>query len=510
MGIFAVIIALTGFFCIAAEQINLSAACPNFADYARRIHRPLSRGTSGLPFQRPVELCRSFVSETVDAKVEDMKSRLRNKDIARLFENCLPNTLDTTVRWHDPDLPATFVITGDISAMWLRDSTFQLQPYLQFLDDLKLQRLVNGAIQTQALYIKQSRYCNAFQPPRLSGLRRSENNQEDTVFPTYDPDVVFECKYEIDSLSSFLRLSRQYFEQTEDYSMFTEDWIQAVQSVLRVVQEQSQSSYDPVTHLWNRPHYTFKRRTDSATETLSLGGAGYPVNANTSLVRSAFRPSDDSTILQFFIPGNAMLSTELAHLSKLLEVAHSKGVEGARSWANLCTVLARSIREAIYKHGTFEHPEFGLVFAYEVDGYGGRIFMDDANMPSLLALPLIGFLSQEDRVYQNTRKMVLSTMSNPYFLKGSSIQAIGSPHTPTKNVWPMSLLVQIMTSNDKTEIASCLEAVVSSTADLGLMHESVNAWRTTDYTRPWFAWANALFATTILDLEKRFPELLFN
>lgn len=169
-----------------------------------------------------------------------------------------------------------------------------------------------------------------------------------------------------------------------------------------------------------------------------------------------------------------MLSTELFHLSKLLKIAQSKGVEGAQSWATLCTSLAQSIREAVYKHGTFEHPDFGLVFAYEVDGYGGRIIMDDANMPSLLALPLLGFLSNEDKIYQNTRRMILSTANNPYYLEGTAIQGVGSPHTPSRNVWPMSLLVQIMTSNDKKEISSCLESVVSSTADLGLMHESIN------------------------------------
>lgn len=211
-----------------------------------------------------------------------------------------------------------------------------------------------------------------------------------------------------------------------------------------------------------------------ATETLALGGAGYPVNANTSLIRSAFRPSDDSTVLQFFIPGNAMLSVELDHLSGLLKTAEEKGAKGAGAWGKLSTKLATTIRNGIYEHGTFEHPVFGKVFAYEIDGYGGRILMDDANMPSLLSLPLLGFIDMTDEIYQNTRRMVLSAQANPYYLEGTRLQGIGSPHTPTRNVWPMSLLVQIMTSNDREEIMQCLEQVMSTTGGLGLMHESVN------------------------------------
>lgn len=459
---------------------NPFSACPKYEDYSKRAHAPLSRDRKGLPYQRPTPECRLFVSTAVEEKVKSMNERLKNPDVARLFENCLPNTLDTTIRWHSQGSgekgPQTFVITGDINAMWLRDSTFQLQPYLGFAaaGDADLKTLLNGAIQTQSRYISQYPYCNAFQPPRDSQLKPSSNNQNDVVQPPYNPEVVFECKYEIDSLSSFLRLSRQYYQETKDASMFTQDWISAVQKVLRVVQEQSQPSFNPLTHLWNPPSYTFRRQTDMATETLALGGAGYPVNGNTSLVRSAFRPSDDSTILQLFIPGNAMLSVELGHLSELLLVAHKKGVKNADAWSDLSLEMSRAIRQGIYDHAVFEHPLYGKVFAYEIDGYGGRIFQDDANMPSLLSLPLLGFLEKDDPIYLNTRRMILSSQGNPYFLKGTQLSGIGSPHTPTRNVWPMSLLIQIMTSNDQQEITACLEQVLSSTAELGLIHESIN------------------------------------
>lgn len=456
-------------------------ACPNYADFSKRVHFPLSRGSQGLPLQRPIPDCRLYRSDIVDTYIEEMLVRFKDKDVARLFENCLPNTLDTTIRWHESTGPETFVITGDIDAMWLRDSTFQLQPYLHFSADPDLRMLINGAVQTQARFIIQSPYCNAFQPPKASLLRPANNNQHDTVHPTYDPDVVFECKYEIDSLSSFLRLSRQYFDATQDTKMFTEQWIKAVQRVLRVVQEQSQPSFNQRTHRWSEPAYTFRRNTDMATETLALGGAGYPVNANTSLVRSAFRPSDDSTILQFFIPGNAMLSVELAHLARLLSIASEKGLQGAGKWADYAKSASSTIRDGIFEHAVFDHPKFGKVFAFEIDGYGGRIFQDDANIPSLMSLPLLGFVDRKNEIYVNTRRMVLSSDGNPYYLAGTSINGIGSPHTPMRNIWPMALLVQLMTSDDHNEIENCLKQVVTSTAGLGLIHESINVSNSTKF-----------------------------
>lgn len=485
--VFGFVFGLFAISTVLADVQRFHSACPKYEDYARRIHSPLSRGSVGIPFQRPVPACRSFVSDSVDSLIKDMTPKFKDKDVARLFENCLSNTLDTTIRWHDPAEPQTFVITGDIAAMWLRDSTFQLQPYLRFDSDAKLQRMILGAIQTQAQYIIQSPYCNAFQPPPSSYLVPSSNGQRDHVHPPYDPRVVFECKYEIDSLASFIKLSYQYYESSKDSKLFTREWLQAIQRILQVIEEQSQPSFDSETHLWNTPRYTFRRSTDAATETLALGGAGYPVNANISLIRSAFRPSDDSTIFQFNIPGNAMLSVELMHLSELLYIAHRKGVQGAQLYASLANESSQTIRQSIHEHAVFDHPVFGKVFAYEIDGYGSRLFQDDANRPSLLSLPLEGFVDMRDEVYLNTRRMVLSSLGNPYFFDGSQLTGGGSPHTPTRNVWPMSLLVQMMTTDDEAEAARCLAQVVSSAAELGLIHESVNV-------SPLEPWCDAIYS----------------
>jgi uncharacterized protein len=205
------------------------------------------------------------------------------------------------------------------------------------------------------------------------------------------------------------------------------------------------------------------------------GGAGNPVNGNTSLVRSAFRPSDDATILQFLVPSNAFMSVELGHLNTILRdfmQRTSLSVDPTAVLAERALAKSLAIATGIKEHAIFNHPLFGQVYAYEVDGYGARIFMDDANIPSLLSLPLLGFVDKKDPIYAATRKMVLSSLGNPYFLQGRSFKGIGGPHIGIRHAWPMSLLVQIMTSDDDDEILELLDLLKRSTAGLGLMHES--------------------------------------
>ena len=264
------------------------------------------------------------------------------------------------------------------------------------------------------------------------------------------------------------------------------------------------------------------RSVQFLNDNLILGGVGNPVNGNTSLVRSAFRPSDDATILQFLIPSNAFMSVELDHLSTILRDLQSYTSVSADTisfLAKKAKAMSEAIATGIKEHAIFNHPLFKQVYAYEVDGYGGRIFMDDANLPSLLSLPLLGFVARNDPIYLSTREMVLSNLGNPYFLKGRQFKGIGGPHIGIRHAWPMSLLVQIMTSDNDEEILKLLEILKMAAGDLGLMHESgssffrcqltlVNVKRVADYTRPWFAWANGLFGEMILDLMARKPELI--
>jgi len=375
----------------------------------------------------------------VEKIIEDITDKMVDKDMARLFENAFPNTLDTTIRWHVDgttkhtelkartttkdtgkwDGPQSFVVTGDINAEWLRDSTNQLLQYQPLAkSDEKIYNLILGAINTQAEYVIESPYCNAFQPPAPSKLSASQNGQEDYVHPTYEPSFVFECKYELDSLAHFLTLGNTFYNHTKSTDFLTPRWYKALDTLLTVLDQQSQSTFDVTTGRFQRNTYTFSRQTSQGTETLPLSGIGNPLNYGTGLIRSAFRPSDDATILGFYIPANAMMAVELKRAADML------AAEKNLPLAQVLQKRAQSITDGIWKHGVVLHR--GLrVFAYEVDGYGGQIMMDDANVPSLLALPMLGFLDKTDPVYQNTRKMLLGKDTNPYFLEGRAFTGIG-------------------------------------------------------------------------------------
>jgi len=502
-----------------------------------------------VPFQRPSILCRTFESAQVEETIDYMKSNMIDQDLAEIFENAFPNTIDTTIRWHtdgsqviDVDEresivghqwqgPQSFIVTGDINAEWLRDSTNQLAQYQRLAKkDPAIHNLILGAINTQAEFVIESPYSNAFQPPPPSGLEASYGiGTQDAVHPASDPSRVFESKYELDSLAAFLSLGNQFYNHTGSTLFLTSRWYTALDTLLTTLDEQSQSTFDPESGSLGLNMYYFNRHTDSGTETLNLRGHGNPLNSGTGLVRSAFRPSDDACILQFLIPANAMMVVELRRTATILSVA------GKTTLSKDLLSRAKSIEEGIYKHGVVEHKAFGKVFAYEVDGYGSAIFMDDANVPSLLSLPLLGFIDRDDKLYQNTRKMILSRKGNPYYLEGLAFKGIGGPHIGLRSAWPISVLVQAMTSDDDEEIKSCLK-LVKRASPLGVIHESVNVDNERDYTRkchylffrfffflferiscvvddliigPWFAWANSVFAQTILDLAERKPHLLF-
>ena len=459
---------------------------------------------------------------------------MEDKDLARIFENAFPNTLDTTVRWHVSSMekhrnnrdgswegPQSFIVTGDINAEWLRDSTNQLAQYQALAKkDNKLETLILGAINTQAEYVIESPYCNAFQPPPPSGEPAVNNGQDDTVHPAYEPSRVFECKYELDSLAHFLALGNQFHNSTGSKAFLSSRWYIALETILEVLTEQAKSTFNPLTGKFEKNEYLFRRMTNRGTETLSLSGIGNPLGAGTGLIRSAFRPSDDATILGFFIPANAMMAVELKRTAGLLRSA------GKDSLADKVNERGESIEKGVWEHGVVTNKQYGDVFAFEVDGYGSSILMDDANLPSLLALPLLGFVDADNQVYKNTRKMILDRAGNPYCLVGKAFSGVGGPHVGLQHAWPMSRLVQAMTSDDDDEIKKVLDSV-RDTSKLGLIHESVNVGRVADYTRAslpffdpgaqdanrdigsWFAWANSVFAQTILDLAARKPHLIF-
>lgn len=512
--------------------------------------RPLSEGPLELPYQRPHKRCRKFTSPEVEQVIQDLYPRLKDRDLAHIFQNAFPNTLDTTVLWHVDgekshagksrytryrddarwDGAQSFIVTGDINAEWLRDSTNQLAQY-QILAKTApdISNLIKGAIATQAEFVIESPFCNAFQPPNPSGLEPSNNGQSDSVHPIYEPSKVFECKYELDSLANFLALGNQYHAATGSTKFLTSRWFHALRTLLDVLYTQSLPTFD-ASHNLRTNEYTFQRNTNTGTETLNLQGIGNPIGNGTGLIRSAFRPSDDATIFPYLIPANAMMSVELKKTASLLKTftktlsskteAEKSDLANAKAYISILESYATSIRNGILTHGTTTHPTFGKVFAYETDGYASHLIMDDANVPSLLSLPLLGFLDPSlpdtpelTKIYANTRRLILSP-ANPYYLTGPYFSGIGGPHIGLTNAWPMSTLVQAMTSDNDTEIIECLERV-KQVSVFGLINESVDVRLGVDprtgagMTRSWFAWANSVFAQCVLWLAKERPGLVF-
>lgn len=501
--------------------------CPDYVTYSQHRHPPFSKGGQKYPYMRPAPKCRTFVSDAVESVIDELKHRIADPDLARLVENCLPNTLDTTILWHKLKddhkanylrkqvFPQSFIVTGDIHAEWLRDAARQLSVYQPLIKhDEKLKQLILGAINTQAYYVNNSPYCNAFHPPPTSKVKPG-NTAFDNVYPRPDWRQVFECKYEIDSLASFLTLTNEYFENSGGDTSFLNDyWFRAYEKLLIVLRRESEPSFDEASGQALPFYYSFQRDTNIGSETLPLGGVGNPVNYGTGLIRSAFRPSDDATILQFFVPGNIHMLTELIKIrknffnEKVLADSMSAEVE---VFIKKTDYFIKALTSGIEKFGIVNHPTYGKVYAYEVDGYGSATFMDDANIPSLLSIPDLGYIPKDDEVYQNTRKMVLSKDGNPYYLKGFHFEGIGGPHIGIKNAWPMSLLMRIRTTDDEEEIINSLHMIMNTTAGSGLMHESVNvnSKHGTSYTRSWFAWCNSEFGKTILHLAEKKPHLIF-
>jgi len=445
--------------------------------------------SDGLPDMRPKLSERKFTSTAVETTILKMKKVIKDPELAWLFENCFPNTLDTTVFFKMVNgRPDTFVITGDIHAMWLRDSSAQVWPYLPLMkDDQKLQQLIAGVINRQTKCILIDQYANAFN----EGPTGSEWDKDITKMK---PEL-HERKWEVDSLCYPIRLAYNYWKKTADISPFDDDWKKAMQLVVKTFKEQQRKE--------NKGPYSFGRVTSWSTDTVPGNGFGNPI-VPVGLIVSIFRPSDDATIFPFLIPSNFFAVVSLKQLSEM-----SKKILKDEKFASECDALANEVDEALKKYATANHLTFGKMYAYEADGFGNQLFMDDSNVPSLLSLPYLNAVTIDDPVYQNTRKFILSD-KNPYFFKGKYGEGSGSPHTLDDMIWPMSIILRIITSTNDNEIRSCLKILKNTNDNTGFMHESFNKDNPEKFTRKWFAWANTLFGEMILKLNNERPYLLKN
>ncbi|KAJ7110646.1 Six-hairpin glycosidase-like protein [Mycena epipterygia] len=482
------------------------AQCPDYATYAKTPQGNPSTGPLALPYMRPSPGCRTFNSTSVEKVITDMKTRLKDPDLARLFENTFPNTLDTTVKYFNATENLAFIITGDITAQWLRDTANQFAHYTPLLSsDPALATLVKAVINNEARYVAEYPYYGAFQPPPESGLSPSHNDYADgvTVNPPVNNQTVFECKYELDSLCGFLKLSRSYYGATKDASFMNADWYSAIVQIFRVINEQSQPSFDEDYNFIS--YYNWTGGGASLSPAVDNKGNGEP-KAYTGLVGTHHRPSDDLSMFAFLTPANAMLSVELAHLADILTASGQAKTGQGKNVSAQATVLSKRVHEAVWATTLADD-----IFAYETNGFGGRYIMDDANVPSLLSLPYLGFLDKHNPAYVATRKHLLSH-KNPYFAAGKTFSGIGGPHVDAWHPWPMSLVSSIFGTDDDQEILRSLYQIANNTAGLGLIHEGQSIYSPAldrVYTRPWFAWANSYFAEMILDLAQRKPGLIF-
>eukprot|EP00931_Biecheleriopsis_adriatica_P051536 TRINITY_DN29905_c0_g1_i1.p1 TRINITY_DN29905_c0_g1~~TRINITY_DN29905_c0_g1_i1.p1 ORF type:complete len:524 (-),score=99.78 TRINITY_DN29905_c0_g1_i1:106-1677(-) len=470
-----------------------------------------------------------FHSAAIDDAMNDVMHSIKDPRLKKLFSNAFPNTLNTTVQHvQAAGEDDTFVITGDIPAMWLRDSMNQVLPYFPYIQqDANLQRMLKGVLIRQTTSITNGDpYANAFQQNKTKPSPHAgdattilEHLTSGKPINATSNNLIYEHKFELDSLAAFLRLSWEYYHWTDasDLSVFQRsDWQKVVQTIYDVALQQQQGT-DEELDARGYFAYTFQRDGREALDSL-VKSAGRPAK-RCGLVRAGFRPSDDAQALPFHIPGNAMFSVYLKKVALILGHAQI----GQLDLSQRLLSLGNEIEAAVWKHGTVQDFQSGeLVFAYEVDGFGNHYMMDDANVPSLLSLPYIGFvdLNRSDdigaKVYRATRSLVLDINRNPYYFKGTAGEGIGGPHLYMDHVWPMAIIMRGMTalqlsttsSAFELEVKACLKMILDTHAGTYFIHESFNKNNASDYTRGWFAWANSLLGEFVVAIKSTKPHIL--
>jgi meiotically up-regulated gene 157 (Mug157) protein len=412
------------------------------------------------------------LTDLIQTVTEETKD---NPKLASLFSSGLENTLGTTIR-SQPD-GTTFVITGDIPAMWLRDSTAQVRPFLiPANNDARLADLIEGLVRRQMMFIRLDPYANAFNDGPVG---KGHQGDRTAMSPW-----LWERKYEIDSLCYPLQLAYLLWKNTGRTSQFDGFFRAAMRTVLDTWQIEQ--------HHETKSGYTFQRFDCPPTDTLAREGKGAQV-AYTGMTWSGFRPSDDACRYGYLIPANMFAAVVLGYLAEISrDLLHDREMQAEAE------TLAAEIRRGIEQHGVVDHPVYGKIYAYETDGMGNHELMDDANVPSLLSIPYIGYAAANDPVYLNTRRFLLSS-DNPYYFTGRAAAGIGSPHTPPHYIWHIALAIQGLTATDRQEKLRLLNLMAATEAGTGMMHESFLADDPTEFTRPWFSWANMMFCELAMD-----------
>lgn len=444
--------------------------------------------TSSFPVVRTPENKRHFKSVAVERAIATIKSSIGNQELAWMFENCFPNTLDTTVEFEMVNgRPDTYVITGDIDAMWLRDSSAQVYPYLDLMkEDRSLQQLIAGVINRQTYYIHKDPYANAFYKDE------TKRGEWATDLTDMKPGV-HERKWEIDSLCYPIRLAYRYWKLSGDTAPFDAAWRDAIKLTVQTFREQQRKD--------GPGPYKFMRRTEWATDSLPGRGYGNPAKS-VGLIHSMFRPSDDATIFPFLIPSNFFAVVSLRQAAEMVEK-----LQNDADLAKQCRALADEVEKALREYAIVNHPKAGRVYAFEVDAYGNYYCTDDGNIPNLLSLPYLGAVKPNDRTYLNTRKLLLSA-DNPYWCIGKAATGLGGPHVGVDMIWPLGVVIEGLTANTDREIKRCLDTLQKTHADTGFMHEAFHKDDPKKFTRSWFAWANTIFGEFVWKTYLERPHLL--
>ncbi|MBR7137103.1 MAG: glycoside hydrolase family 125 protein [Clostridia bacterium] len=409
----------------------------------------------------------------MQAYIDGLLAKTSDPTLKSLFADCFLNTWTTTIQETADD---AFVITGDIPAMWLRDSSAQVKNYLKLMPvSDEITAMVRKVINRQMLSITKDPYANAF---NFEGNAHGHTDDRPLQSPW-----VWERKYEIDSLCYPVHLAYQYWKISGKADIFTETAKTAFGLILKTWKTEQNHADSP---------YYFLRDNCPPTDTLTNDGKGTPV-APTGMTWSGFRPSDDACTYGYLVPANMFAVVALREMAEIL-----RAVYGDEAMAAEADALKAEIDAGIQKYAIVETAEFGKVYAYEVDGLGNHLFMDDANVPSLMSAPYLGYCDVSDPIYQNTRKLLLSN-ANPYYHEGKAAKGIGSPHTPADSIWPIAMAMQGLTATDAAEKKELLGFLLASNAGTGFMHESFHKDDAKNFTRPWFAWANTICSEFFID-----------
>ncbi|MGU3472178.1 glycoside hydrolase family 125 protein [Paenibacillus sp. D51F] len=411
----------------------------------------------------------------VQAVLEEAGQRLAHRPkLLELFRNCFPNTLDTTTKLMADS--TTFVITGDIPAMWLRDSVEQVIQYVPLAkEDPALQRIIEGLIKRHMNMIRIDPYANAFN-------ETSNDWHWNTTDVTDMGPWVWERKFELDSICFSFRLAYAYWNETKHTAIFDKDFKLAMRTAIDLWKTEQR-------HFEQSP-YRFTRNNGIPTDSLRNSGLGMPVNY-TGMIWSGFRPSDDACDFHYNIPANMFAVVTLRQMREIAEWVF-RDMAMVQELAD----LEADVNHGIQLYGVYRHPEFGPIYAYETDGFGNYCLMDDAGTPGLMSIPYVGYTSEDDPIYLNTRRFALSK-ENPFYYEGAKAKGIGSPHTPPGYIWHMALSMQGITAVSAEEKLAMIDMLESTDADTGFMHEGFHSDDPAVYTRSWFAWSNSLFSQLV-------------